>query len=67
MTRLAEQIKYRRKIHGLTQAELATRAGVGLRFVRDLEQGKISVRMDKVNQVLALFGEELGPVKTNEQ
>ncbi|MBO6168658.1 MAG: helix-turn-helix transcriptional regulator [Bacteroidales bacterium] len=65
MTQLAEQIKLRRKIHGLTQAELATRAGVGLRFVRDLEQGKVSVRMDKVNQVLALFGEELGPVKTN--
>ncbi len=65
MTRIAEQIKLRRKTYGLTQAELAARAGVGLRFVRDLEQGKISVRMDKVNQVLALFGEELGPVKIN--
>lgn len=65
MTRIAEQIKLRRKTYGLTQAELAERAGVGLRFVRDLEQGKISVRMDKVNQVLALFGEELGPVKIN--
>ncbi|MBR1698365.1 MAG: helix-turn-helix transcriptional regulator [Bacteroidales bacterium] len=65
MTRIAEQIKLRRKTYGLTQAELAARAGVGLRFVRDLEQGKISVRMDKVNQVLALFGEELGPVKNN--
>ena len=65
MTRIAEQIKHRRKTYGLTQAELAARAGVGLRFVRDLEQGKISVRMDKVNQVLALFGEELGPVKMN--
>ena len=65
MTQLAEQIKFRRKIHGLTQAELAMRAGVGLRFVRDLEQGKVTVRLDKVNQVLALFGEELGPVKTN--
>ncbi len=65
MTRIAEQIKLRRKTYGLTQAELAARAGVGLRFVRDLEQGKISVRMDKVNQVLALFGEELGPVKMN--
>ena len=41
------------------------RAGVGLRFVRDLEQGKVTVRLDKVNQVLALFGEELGPVKSN--
>lgn len=65
MTQIAEQIKLRRKTYGLTQAELAARAGVGLRFVRDLEQGKISVRMDKVNQVLALFGEELGPVKMN--
>ncbi len=65
MTRLAEQIKQRRKTYGLTQAELAQRAGVGLRFVRDLEQGKVSVRMDKVNQVLALFGEELGPIKIN--
>ena len=65
MTRIAEQIKLRRKTYVLTQAELAARAGVGLRFVRDLEQGKISVRMDKVNQVLALFGEELGPVKNN--
>lgn len=65
MTRIAEQIKLRRKTYGLTQAELAARSGVGLRFVRDLEQGKISVRMDKVNQVLALFGEELGPVKIN--
>lgn len=65
MTQIAEQIKLRRKTYGLTQAELAARAGVGLRFVRDLEQGKISVRMDKVNQVLALFGEELGPVKIN--
>ena len=65
MTRIAEQIKPSRKTYGLTQAELAARAGVGLRFVRDLEQGKISVRMDKVNQVLALFGEELGPVKMN--
>ena len=42
------------------------RAGVGLRFVRDMEQGKKSLRMDKVNEVLALFGEHLGPVKNEE-
>ena len=42
---------------------MAQRAGVGLRFVRDLEQGKLTLRMDKVNDVLALFGESLGPVK----
>ncbi len=50
----------------LTQPELAARAGVGLRFVRELEQGKQSVRMDKVNQVLALFGSELGVIQKTE-
>ena len=49
----------------LTQPELAAKAGVGLRFIRDLEQGKKTVRMDKVNQVLYLFGAELGPVNIN--
>lgn len=47
----------------MTQPELALKAGVGLRFIRDLEQGKTTVRLDKVNQVLALFGHEVGPVK----
>jgi y4mF family transcriptional regulator len=65
MTTIAAYIKQKRKTHGLTQVELALRAGVGLRFVRDLEQGKQTLRMDKVNQVLALFGDELGPVKSN--
>lgn len=55
-------IKERRKTLGLTQNELADRAGVGLRFIRDLEQGKQTLRMDKVNQVLALFGQRLEPV-----
>ena len=55
-------IKERRKTLGLTQHELADRAGVGLRFIRDLEQGKQTLRMDKVNQVLALFGQHLEPV-----
>jgi y4mF family transcriptional regulator len=45
----------------LTQKDLADRAGVGLRFIRDLEQGKTSLRLDKVNQVLALFGRRLEP------
>jgi len=63
---LSAHIKQKRKKFGLTQVELAERAGVGLRFVRDLEQGKQTLRMDKVNEVLALFGESLGPVK-NEQ
>lgn len=47
---------------GISQPELAQKSGVGLRFVRELEQGKPTLRMDKVNQVLALFGHELGPV-----
>jgi y4mF family transcriptional regulator len=56
---LAKQIMEMRKAAGLTQVELAERSGVGLRFVRELEQGKPTVRLDKVNQVLALFGCEL--------
>jgi y4mF family transcriptional regulator len=56
---LAKEITEMRKAAGLTQVELAERAGVGLRFVRELEQGKPTVRLDKVNQVLALFGGEL--------
>ncbi len=62
---LSEYIKQKRKKYGLSQVELAERAGVGLRFVRELEQGKQTVRMDKVNDVLALFGECLGPVNNN--
>ncbi|MEO0060301.1 MAG: hypothetical protein RLZZ312_1948 [Bacteroidota bacterium] len=55
-------VKTKRKQNRLTQPELALKAGVGLRFVRDLEQGKNTLRMDKVNDVLRLFGEELGAV-----
>lgn len=55
-------VKQRRKEAGLTQPELAQKAGVGLRFLRDLEQGKETLKMDKVNQVLQLFGTVLGPV-----
>lgn len=60
-------IKEKRKQLGITQIELAERAGVGLRFVRELEQGKQTVRLDKVNQVLSLFGAEVGVTKKNEQ
>lgn len=56
-------VKEQRKRHGLTQVDLAAKAGVGLRFVRELEQGKRTLRMDKVNQVLFLFGKRLGPVE----
>lgn len=62
-SKLVQFVKARRKSLGMTQEDLAKRSGVGLRFIRDLEQGKESLRTDKVNQVLALFGHELGPVK----
>ncbi|MCA0364960.1 MAG: helix-turn-helix transcriptional regulator [Bacteroidetes bacterium] len=55
-------VKEKRKMVGITQVELAEKADVGLRFVRDLEQGKKTLRMDTVNKVLALFGAELLPV-----
>lgn len=61
---LSEYIKEQRKQYQLTQEQLAERSGVGLRFVREMEQGKTTLRMDKVNQVLALFGAELGPVQS---
>ena len=60
---ISEHIKAKRKEFGLTQVELSERAGVGLRFVRELERGKSTVQLDKVNMVLKLFGEELQPVK----
>jgi len=62
-TELAKLLKLKRKRLNITQAELAEKAGVGLRFLRECEQGKTTLRMDKVNQVLELFGYELGPVK----
>ena len=64
---LIEFIKTRREQLGLTQQELAERAGVGLRFVRDLEQGKESLRLDKVNQVLSLFGHKIGPINVEDR
>ena len=55
-------IKSQRKAAGLTQKELALKAGVGLRFIRDVEQGKTSFRTDTLNKVLRLFGKILGLV-----
>ncbi len=60
---LGEYIRAKRKQHNLTQVELAERSGVGIRFVRELEKGKLTVQLDKVNQVLGLFGETLKPAK----
>ena len=62
MNLLSTYVKAKRKAMKLTQPELADRAGVGLRFIRELEQGKPSLRLDKVNQVLALFGQRMGPL-----
>jgi len=59
---ISQFVKENRGALKWTQVNLADRAGVGLRFVRDLEQGKTTLRMDKVNQVLDLFSVELGPV-----
>ena len=61
MNRIAEYIKTNRRAAGLSQQEFAMRSGLGLRFVRELEQGKETVRMDKVNIALAMFGMEAVP------
>ncbi len=60
MSQISEFVKKNRKEQHLTQPELAARVGVGLRFLRELEQGKESLRMDKVNQVLSYFGTTCG-------
>ena len=66
MNRIGNYIKEERKNAGLTQEEFAMRAGLGLRFVRELEQGKETVRLDKVNQALAMFGKEAVPGEREE-
>ncbi|MBP7408842.1 MAG: helix-turn-helix transcriptional regulator [Flavobacteriales bacterium] len=62
---LATFVASKRKALRLTQPQLADKAGVGLRFLRELEAGKATLRMDKVNDVLRLFGHELAPVPTD--
>ncbi len=64
-TSIASFVQEKRKLLKLTQPELAEKAGVGLRFLRELEQGKESLRLDKVNQVLALFGASVGVIKNS--
>ncbi len=61
MNEIGEFVKKRRKEAGLTQEEFAIRSGLGLRFVRELEQGKETVRLDKVNQALRMFGMQAVP------
>ncbi len=63
MNNLSAFIKYQRKKLGLTQEELATKAGVGIRFIREMEQGKKTLQLDKIEQVLNLFGFRLTPEK----
>ncbi len=62
-TKLSAVVKELRKEYGLTQEDLAMKSGVGLSFVRSLEQGKLSLRMDKVNQLLDLFHYELSATR----
>ena len=59
MNNLSATVKMLRKQYNLTQEELSLKSGVGLRFVRDLEQGKETLRLDKVNQLLAFFNYEM--------
>ena len=68
-TTLSKYVKEMRKQYNLTQVELSEKSGVGLRLVRELEEGKQTLRLDKVNQILNLFGIEVGVVpmtKTDE-
>ncbi len=58
-------VRSKRKSLKMTQKEMSEKSGVGIRFIRELERGKETLKMDKVNQVLSLFGYELGPVETN--
>lgn len=66
-TIIAQYVKEMRKKYRLTQQDLSEKAGVGLRFVRELEQGKLTLRLDKINQVFELFGCECGPVPINRE
>lgn len=66
METIPQFIKSKRKLLKLTQEELAFKSGVGLRFMRELEQGKTTLRLDKVNQVLRLFGKQVGVINYNQ-
>jgi y4mF family transcriptional regulator len=61
---LSEFVRQKRKSLRMTQKEMSEKSGVGIRFIRELERGKETLKMDKVNQVLDLFGFELGPTES---
>jgi len=67
MNTISEFVKKKRKEVGITQIELAQKSGLGLRFIRECEQGKQSLRMDKVNQLLLMFGHELRPQRIDDE
>lgn len=65
MNEIARFVKTKRKELGMTQKEFAIRSGLGLRFIRELEQGKETLKMDKVNHALSMFGMTLVPGRKN--
>lgn len=67
MNKIAAFIKENRRAAGLTQEQFAARSGLWLRFIRELEQGKETVRMDKVNATLAMFDMEAVPGRKNDE
>ena len=67
MTRLSQFVKARRHQLNLTQEELADKAGVALTVIRKIEQGKDNLNVSSVNQVLLMFGHELGPTPTQHE
>ena len=67
MNQLADFVKNRRKKLSLTQEEFAEKAGVALTVIRKIEQGKENLSLSKVNQVLLMFGHEVGPISINHE
>lgn len=64
---ISEFVKEQRKKLNLTQEQCALYAGVGLAFLRALEQGKTTIKVENVNKVLMLFNAELGPIRINDK
>ncbi len=66
MKTLADFVKEKRRYVGITQKELADKSGVALTVIRKIEQGKGNLSLEKVNQVLRMFGHELAPVNSRD-